>query len=104
VLAGFVPRAMRVGVSAALTGALGGAVILKPGEFDFTVIHPPLLSVVLFVAVPALYGAAMAWLVERWAGDELELDGVVAGLGRAVLAVVFAVTAFDTVAAAVDII
>ena len=95
---------MRVGVTAALTGALGGAVILQPGEFDFTVIHPPLLSVVLFIAVPALYGAAMAWLVERWAADEFALDGVVAGLGRAVLAVVFAVTAVDTVASAVDII
>jgi hypothetical protein len=104
VLAGFVPRLMRVGVTAALAGVAGGATILKPGEFDFTVIHPPLLSVVLFIAVPALFGVALSWLAERWANDGFELDGVVAAVGRVALAGAFAFLAVDTVTAAVDIV
>jgi hypothetical protein len=101
---GFVPMRARVAVSALLFGAIGGAVILQPGEFDFTFVDPPVLTVLFFVLVPALFGAALAWMVERLAGDDFELQGLPAGLGRAVLAVVFAVTAVDTVAAAVDII
>jgi hypothetical protein len=101
---GFVPPERRVAVSAALYGVAGGAVILQPGHFDFTAVDPPFLTVALFILVPALFGAALAWLVERFANDDFELTGAVATVGRVVLAGGFAFLALDTASAAIDII
>jgi hypothetical protein len=61
----FVPARFRPAASAALFGALGGALILKPGEFDFTAVDPPVLTVLFFVALPALFGLALGLDLER---------------------------------------
>jgi hypothetical protein len=65
----FVPERHRLLVSAVLFGAIGGALVLKPGEFDFTVIGPPLLSVVLFILIPAAFGVALSRLAELFLDD-----------------------------------
>jgi hypothetical protein len=104
IASGAVPVRLRVVVSALLFGAVGGALLLHPGEFDFTFVDPPVLTVLFFVLLPALFGAAVAWLVERWNDDGFELSGIPAGFGRAALAVVFAASAVDTISAAIDIV
>jgi hypothetical protein len=65
----FVPSGHRLVASGVLFGLLGGALVLKPGEFDFTAVEPPLLSVVLFILIPAGFGVALSALVERWLVD-----------------------------------
>jgi hypothetical protein len=40
--------------------------VIHPGGIDFTLIDPPWLAIVLFVALPAAFGVVVAILVERW--------------------------------------
>jgi hypothetical protein len=63
------PR-LRLWVMAVLAGAVGGVFVLRPGELDFTLIEPLPVAVVLFIALPALYGVAVALLVERWLKED----------------------------------
>jgi hypothetical protein len=60
-----IPPLLRPWTMGVLAGAVGGVLVLRPGELDFTLLEPLLLAVVLFVALPALYGVALALLVER---------------------------------------
>ncbi len=54
-------------IIAALFGALtGGAMILHGDGIDFVVLKPLSLAVAMFIVVPALTTAAIAWLIERW--------------------------------------
>jgi hypothetical protein len=55
-------RATTVGLTA---GALVGSMIIHPDGVDFTRLQPVWLSVVLFVALPALVGALLLVLVDR---------------------------------------
>jgi hypothetical protein len=50
----------------ALGGLVGGAAILHDDGIDFSLVRPPGLSVVLFVAIPALGAWAVAALGDRW--------------------------------------
>jgi hypothetical protein len=61
----WIPPLLRPWTMGVLAGAVGGVLVLRPGELDFTLLEPLLLAVVLFVALPALYGVALALLVER---------------------------------------
>lgn len=61
-------RALRVCGSALITGAVGGALLVHDHpSFDYSILQPAWLAVVLFVAVPAAYGAVLAYLVESFA-------------------------------------
>jgi hypothetical protein len=61
----WIPPLLRPWTMGVLAGAVGGVLVLRPGELDFTLLEPLLLAVILFVALPALYGVALALLVER---------------------------------------
>lgn len=57
----------RVASTAAVTGALGGAVLLGDHTtVDFGRLEPQWFAVVAFVALPTLAGATLAALTERW--------------------------------------
>jgi hypothetical protein len=60
----WLPRGHRPLVTAVTVGAIGGAAIIEPGGVDFTLLDPLWLAVTLFVALPAAFGAALAWGVE----------------------------------------
>lgn len=48
------------------TGVLGGGAILQPAGADFVGVGRPWLAVLLFIALPAAFGAVPAALLERW--------------------------------------
>lgn len=57
----------RVAITAAVTGAVGGAVLLGDHTtVDFGRLEPEWFAVPAFVALPALAGATLAALTERW--------------------------------------
>lgn len=62
----WLPRRYRAVAMATIVGAAGGATIIKPDGIDFTLVEPRALSIALFVALPALYGAAVSILTERF--------------------------------------
>lgn len=55
--------ATRVVVTAACAGVGVGALLVHRDGVDFTLLDAP-LAIALFVAIPALYGALLAWWVE----------------------------------------
>lgn len=58
-------KVQRVAGSALITGAVGGALLVHDHpSFDYSILQPTWLAVLLFVAVPAVYGALLAYLVE----------------------------------------
>jgi hypothetical protein len=61
----WLPERHRPLQAAVFFGLVGGAVVIQPGGVDFTFVDPLLLAVVAFIALPALYGAAMAAGTER---------------------------------------
>lgn len=62
----WLPRSYRAVVMAIFVGAAGGATIIKPDGIDFTLVEPHVLSVVLFIALPALYGYVVSLLTETF--------------------------------------
>jgi hypothetical protein len=60
----WLPARRRPLQGAVLAGLLGGALIVNPGGIDFTLLEPLGLAVAMFVALPALYGAATVALTE----------------------------------------
>ena len=48
-----------------LTGTIGGALIIRPDGIDFTLLEPLSLAVVMFVALPTVYGVAVSVIVEK---------------------------------------
>ncbi|HEX6569465.1 MAG TPA: hypothetical protein VF015_09875 [Acidimicrobiales bacterium] len=61
----WLPAAHRPVVAAVVLGAIGGAAVIEPGGVDFTLLEPLWFAVALFIALPAAFGAALAWGVER---------------------------------------
>jgi hypothetical protein len=60
-----VSRVLRVGGSALIAGAVGGALLVHDHpSFDYSILQPAWLAVALFVGVPATYGALLASVVE----------------------------------------
>lgn len=56
---------------AAASGAVVGSMLVHADGIDFRVLKPTWLAVGLFVALPALFGAAMAVAVDRVAADRV---------------------------------
>ncbi|MGH2730250.1 MAG: hypothetical protein ACRDJI_06515 [Actinomycetota bacterium] len=63
---GWIPERHRALVMGLLAAAVGGSVVIRPDGIDFTLLEPLWLAVVMFIALPALYGVAMSMLVERF--------------------------------------
>lgn len=59
------PLRIRPAVMGVFGGAVGGALVIRPGGVDFTEVRPQVLSILMFVALPAAYGVVMSILVER---------------------------------------
>ena len=70
----------RATVAAGLAGAVGGAFAIRPDGVDFTELEPVPLAVAMFIALPALYGAAVSLLADH---------AVEAAWGRGAGAVIF---------------
>ncbi|MBI2237496.1 MAG: hypothetical protein HYU54_03095 [Actinobacteria bacterium] len=66
----WLPGRARPWIFGALTGVLGGALVIRPGGIDFTLLEPLGLAVAMFIALPTAYGVAVSLLAERFlAGD-----------------------------------
>lgn len=64
-------RTARIRRAALLTAAIGGALLVHDHpSFDYSILQPAWLAVALFIAIPGLYGAAVAYLVERYAAPD----------------------------------
>ena len=61
----FLPEGRRWLPTAALTGLIGGALVVEADGIDFTELDPLWFAVVSFIALPAAYGWLMSVLVER---------------------------------------
>ena len=61
----WIPPAWRIPLMTVFFALVGGAGVVGPSDVDFTLLSPLSLAVTLFVAIPAAYGAAMPWMVER---------------------------------------
>ncbi len=61
----FLPRRGRIAAWAGVTGAIGGGSFCHSSSIDYLVLDPLWLAIVFFVALPALAGLCVAWLVER---------------------------------------
>lgn len=66
VLRNLMPEGRRILIASVIGGVFGGAVIIRPDGIDFTELEPLSLAVVLFILLPALQGAATAYLTERF--------------------------------------
>jgi hypothetical protein len=62
---GWLPERSRMVLAAVFGAIVGGAAVIHPDGVDFNLLDPLPLAIALFVALPALYGVAMSWLVER---------------------------------------
>jgi hypothetical protein len=63
------PPWLRAATAAVGGGLTMGALLVNPNTLDFTALDPPLLPVVLFVAIPVVHLAAFAALAEHWMSD-----------------------------------
>jgi hypothetical protein len=62
---GWIPKPARPWASAVFYGALGAAFAIRPDGVDFTLLSPIPLAIVMFIVLPAAYGVALSWAVER---------------------------------------
>jgi hypothetical protein len=76
----FGPLWFQVASMAVGAGVVVGALLVSPDGVDFTLLDPPLLPILLFVAIPVLCVAMLAWLAQRflrpvswWATADLRL-------------------------------
>ncbi len=87
----WIPTRWRIPIMSVFFALVGGAgVIGTPSEVDFSLLSPLGLAIVLFIAIPAAYGAAMPWLAERLLREDSILRrtrwGWVAGVAPLVFA------------------
>lgn len=94
------PRWFRRFTVAAASGAVGGALLVQSEGVDFRVLEPLWLAIALFVALPALFGLAIAVAVDRVV-DMATPDGRRRWIVPIVLIVAFPLTFFLVVLAAV---
>lgn len=59
------PQGARAWIFGTLTGAVGGAKLLRPGGLDFTATDPLTLAVAMFIAILVAYGVTVSLLTER---------------------------------------
>jgi hypothetical protein len=63
------PQVRRLVVAAA-AAVIGGGLLINPGGVDFTLLEPIWLAVILFIAIPGLFGLAIVPLVQRWSAPD----------------------------------
>jgi hypothetical protein len=61
----WLPERWRAALAGVFGGIVGGAAFIRPDGIDFTRLDPLPLAIVMFVALPAIYGVAMSLFVER---------------------------------------
>ena len=87
------PRWFRYATVGLACGAVIGSMLIHADGIDFRALTPTWFAIALFIALPFLYGVAIAWTV-----DALDRDGSFARHGRArwivatILAVLFPLT------------
>lgn len=62
----WLPERWRAALFGVFGGIVGGAVVIRPGGIDFTLLDPLPLAIAMFIALPAIYGVAVGRLIERW--------------------------------------
>jgi hypothetical protein len=60
----WLPERWRAALAGVFGAIVGGAAFIRPG-IDFTLLDPLPLAIVMFIALPAIYGVAMSLFVER---------------------------------------
>lgn len=71
----WLPERARPWLFGALTGVVGGALVIRPDGIDFTLLEPLSLAVVMFIALPASYGVAVSLLAERFLASHSAFNG-----------------------------
>jgi hypothetical protein len=61
----WLPERWRAALTGVFGGIVGGALFIRPDGIDFTLLDPLPLAIVMFIALPAIYGVTMSLLVER---------------------------------------
>ena len=61
----WLPERQRAALAGVFGGIVGGAIFIRPDGIDFTSLDPLPLAVVMFIALPAIYGVTMSLSVER---------------------------------------
>jgi hypothetical protein len=61
----WLPERRRAALAGVFGAVVGGAFFIRPDGLDFTRLDPLPLAVVMFIALPAVYGVTMSLLVER---------------------------------------
>ncbi len=59
----WIPEGAQLWASAVFFGSIGAAFAIRPDGLDFTLLSP--LPIVMFIALPAAFGVALSWAVER---------------------------------------
>jgi hypothetical protein len=59
------PERWRPVIFGLLGATIGGALVIRPGGTDFTLVEPHLLAVVLFVLLPGAYGVVLSVFTDR---------------------------------------
>lgn len=90
-----VPARLRLPVWIVFCGLAGGSLFVHDDGVDFVVLDPKLLAIALFVALPAIAGAVIVVLVERWSqatpwSDRRHVAVVAVGSLVSTVALVFA--------------
>ena len=65
------PDRWRAALTGVFGGIVGGALFISPDGLDFTLLDPLPLAIVMFIALPAIYGVAMSVFVERLLRSDL---------------------------------
>jgi hypothetical protein len=61
----WLPERWRAALTGVFGGIVGGALFIRPDGIDFTRLDPLPLAIVMFIALPAIYGVTMSLFVER---------------------------------------
>ena len=81
----FIARSHRLWASSLMFGLVGGALVIEPGGVDFTLVEPHALAVALFIAIPAVFGLALAAMTERFVAHAPDRNWWLLGLLPVVL-------------------
>ena len=65
-----IPTALRLPLWTLVGAAVIGSAVVHEDGVDFTVLQPPALAVILFVALPATASAVVVLVVDRWSAVE----------------------------------
>jgi hypothetical protein len=71
----WLPERWRAALAGLFGAIVGGAAFIRPDGIDFTRLDPLPLAIVMFTALPAIYGVAMSLFVERLLRSNPEAGG-----------------------------